>query len=169
MLWLRVHVAAIGLVALALLAAAGVLTFAHPKARRFALPSPPRTPLPYTRATHSARDAERAFRAADIELVRHPHGRVATGDRPIIGLSTSGNIVEVDVFGDPRRVAASGFSDYFLVAHGHWLRSPKTCSRGAKVAERWSGNVRAIVDCRAAGASAEAWVVRVDRALAKLS
>jgi hypothetical protein len=157
------------MVALALLAAAGVFTFARPKAHPFALPPQPHTPLPYTKATYSARDAERAFRAADIKLVRHTHEPVPVGNPPIIDLSNSGNIVEVDVFGDPQRVAASGFSDYFIVAHGHWLKAPKTCSRGAKAAERWSGNVRAIVDCTAAGASAPAWVVRVDRALAKLS
>jgi hypothetical protein len=169
MLWLRAHVAAVGIVALALVTAAGAFTFARPKAHPFAEPPTPHTPLPYTKATYSARDAERAFRAADIKLVRHTPDPVPVGNPPIIDLSNGGNIVEVGVFGDPRRVAASGFSDYFIFAHGHWVKAPKTCSGGAKAAERWSGNVRVIVDCTAAGASAPAWVARVDRALAKLS
>jgi len=169
MLWIRAHVAALGIVALALLAAAGVFTFARPEAHPSALPPAPHSPLPYTRATYSANDAERAFQAADIKLVLHTHEPVAVGNPPIIDLSNSGNIVEVDVFGDPRRVAASGFSDYFIVSHGHWVKAPKTCSRSAKAAEQWSGNIRAIVDCKMAGASAPAWVARVDRALAMLS
>ena len=143
-----------------LLAAASAFTFARPKAHPPALTPQPHAPLPYAKATYSARDAQRAFRSADIKLVRRTHEPVPVGDSPIIDLSNSGNIVEVDVFGNPQRVAASGFSNQVI---------PKTCTHGAKAAQRWSGNVRAIVDCTAAGTSAPAWVARVDRALAKLS
>lgn len=160
MLWIRAHVAAVGIVTLAVLAAASAFTFARPKAHPSAQPPQPRSPLPYTHATYSVRDAERAFRSADIKLVRHTQDPIPVGDPPIVDLSTSGNVVEVDVFGDPQRVATSGFSDSVI---------PKTCTGGAKAAERWSGNVRAIVDCTAAGASAPAWLTRIDRALAKLS
>jgi len=169
MLWIRAHVAAVGIVALALLLVAGVFTLARRKPHQSTLPPRPHTPLPYAKASYSAGDAERAFRVVDIKLVRHAREPVSVGNPPIIDLSNSGNIVEVDVFGDPQRVAASGFSDYFIVSHGHWLKAPRTCARGATTAERWSGNIRAIVDCKAAGASAPAWVARVDRALAKLS
>jgi len=167
MLWIRAHVAAVGIVALALLAVASMFTFVRPRASAV-LPQP-HSPLPYSRVTYSAGDAKRAFRAADIKLTRRTHAPRPVGNPPIVGLGNSGNIVEVDVFGDPQRVAASGFIDYFIVSHGHWVKATKTCSRGAKAAERWRGNIRAIVDCTAAGASAPAWVLRVDRALAKLS
>lgn len=169
MLWLRAHVAAVGAVASALIATAGVFTFARPQPHPYALPPQPHDPLPYSKVTYSARDTQRAFRAVDIKLVRHTHEPAALGNPPIVDLSNSGDIVEVDVFGNPKQVAASGFSDYFTVANGHWLKAPKTCSPGAHTAEQWSGNVRAIVDCTKAGASGSAWVSRVDRALAQLS
>ena len=160
MLWIRAYAAAVGIVALAFLAAASALTFARPKAHPSAVPPQPHSALPYTHATYSARDAERVFRSVDIKLVRRTRGPLPVGDPPIIDLSNGANIVEVDVFGDPQRVPGSGFSDSVI---------PKSCTNGAKAAERWSGNVRAIVDCTAAGASAPAWAARVDRALAKLS
>ncbi|MGH3025991.1 MAG: hypothetical protein ACRDLR_06060 [Gaiellaceae bacterium] len=124
--------------------------------------------MPYTKVTYSARDAQRAFRGVGIELVRHTHQPVPAGNPPIVDLSNSGDIVVVDVFGNPQRVAASGFSDYFTIMNGHWEKAPRTCSPGARSAEQWRGNVRVIVSCTQAGASAPAWVARAGRALAQL-
>jgi hypothetical protein len=162
MLWLRAHVAAVGVLTLALIATAGAFTFARPQPHRYALPPQPHEALPYSKVTYSARDALRTSRAANINLVRHT-------PLPIVDLSNSGDIVEVDVFGNPKRVAASGFSDYFSVVNGHWVKAPKTCSPGVQDAEQWRGNVRVIVSCVHAGTSASAWLGRVGRALAQLS
>lgn len=164
----RAHVAVVGIVAVAVLALVGTFAFARPTYHPYVIPPPPREPLPYTTATYSAAEAQRAFRAADIKLIRHTHEPVPVGAPPIIDLSNRGDIVVVDVFGDPQRVAASGFSDYFNFANGHWLRAPKTCSPGANGAERWRGNVRVIVSCSNAGASAKLWLARAERALANL-
>lgn len=169
MLWLRAHVAAMGVLALALLATSGAFVFARPQPHRYGLPPAPHASLPYSKVSYSARDAQRAFRAVDIKLVRHAHERAAVGRTPIVGLSDSGDMVEVDVFGNPKRVAASGFTDYFTVANGRWLKAPKACSPGVHAAERWRGNVRVIVDCTKAGTAGSTWVARVARALAQLS
>lgn len=165
----RTHALLVGIVALAVVCLVGVFTFARPRYHPYVLPRPPHEPLPYTRATYSVAEAERAFRSAGIALVFHTHEPIPIGAPPIFDLSNGGNIVEVDVFGDPKRVAASGFSDYFTFVGGHWLKAPETCSPGANGAERWRGNVRAIVSCSSAGTSASLWVARVKRALANLS
>lgn len=151
-----------------MVACAGVFIFARPRYHPYVMPKPPQEPLPYTKVLYSASDAQRAFRSADVKLVRHTHEPVPVGAPPIIDLSNSGNIVVVDVFGDPQKVAASGFSDYFNFADGHWLKAPKTCSPGANGAERWRGNVRVIVSCTNAGTSASLWLARAERALANL-
>ncbi|HEY3921767.1 MAG TPA: hypothetical protein VGL76_06605 [Gaiellaceae bacterium] len=169
MRWVHGHVAAIGVVAVALFATAGVFAFARPEFHQYVMPSPPPEPLPYAKVTYSATDAQRAFRGVDINLVLHTHEPVPVGAPPIIDLSNNGNVVVVDVFGDPQRVAASGFSDYFNFANGHWLKAPKTCSSTANGAERWHGNVRVIVSCARAGTSAGVWLRRVDQAFAQLA
>jgi len=166
--WTRAHVAALGLLGFALLATAGAFTFARPHAHASVLPPQPHEPLPYSKVTYTATDAERAFRTVDIKLVRRTREPVPVGNPPIVDLSTSRGTVEVDVFGNPQRVAASGFSDYFIVKNGQWLKAPKTCSPGAQVAEQWRGNVRVIVSCAKAGASGSTWLASVDRALARL-
>lgn len=165
----RAHAALVGVVALAVLGLVGVFTFARPTYHPYVMPAPPREPLPYTKVIYSAADAQRAFRSADIQLVRHTHEPIPVGAAPIIDLSNNANIVEVDVFGNPQRVAASGFSDYFNFANGHWLKAPTTCSPGANGAERWRGNIRVIVSCERSGTSAPTWLARVNRALATLS
>jgi hypothetical protein len=164
----RSHALAVAIVAVAVLAVVGVFTFARPKPHPYVIPPPPNAPLPYTRVVYSAGQARRAFRAAGIKLVLHTHEPVPVGAAPILDLSNSGNIVVVDVFGDPQQVAASGFSDYFNFAHGHWLKAPATCSPGANGAEQWRANVRVIVSCSNAGASAPLWLARAERALANL-
>lgn len=165
----RAHAALVGIVAVALLGVVGVFTFARPTYHPYVMPPPPRAPLPYTKVTYSAADAQRAFRGADIQLVRHTREPIPVGAAPITDLSNNADIVEVDVFGNPQRVAASGFSDYFNFANGHWLKAPLTCSPGASAAERWRGNVRVIVSCERAGSSAPAWLARINHALATLS
>jgi hypothetical protein len=76
--------------------------------------------------------------------------------------------VEVTVFGDPNKVQASGFSDYITFSNGRWVQTPRTCGKGAGLAERWDSNVRVIVNCASAGSSASAWLRRVSIALARL-
>jgi hypothetical protein len=164
----RAHAAVFGITAVAVLAVVGVFTFARPQYHPYVIPKPPQEPLPYTKVLYSTTQAQRAFKAADITLVRHTHEPVPVGAPPIVDLSNSGNIVIVDVFGDPQRVAASGFSDYFNFAHGHWLKAPTSCSPGANGAERWRGNVRVIVSCANAGTAAPLWLARTERALTNL-
>jgi hypothetical protein len=83
-------------------------------------------------------------------------------------LSTKNLVVEVDAFGDPKKVIASDFSNYITFSEGRWVRTPRTCGTGARLAERWGGNIRVIVNCAIAGSSASIWLRRVSLALARL-
>jgi hypothetical protein len=71
------------------------------------------------------------------------------------------------VFGDRKTVDTSGFSDYYTFVEGRWELAPRSCLPGARNAERWRGNVRAIVVCSEPGA--RALLRRASRALAALS
>jgi hypothetical protein len=99
-------------------------------------------------------------------LIRHARGVPAK--EPIVDLSTKNLVVEVDAFGDPKKVIAAGFSDYLTFSDGRWVKTPRSCTNGARLAERWSGNVRVIVNCAIAGPSAPGWLRRVDVAFARL-
>jgi hypothetical protein len=83
-------------------------------------------------------------------------------------LSTKNLVVEVDAFGAPEKVIASGFSDYITFSDGRWVRTPRTCGTGARLAERWRDNIRVIVNCAIAGSSSSSWLRRVSFALARL-
>lgn len=166
----RSHLFATVVVAAALAVVASIFVFARPEYRRSVQPPPPHEPLPYTKALYSASRAQQAFGAAGVTLVRRIPASISTDQPPIIDLSSRRDIVIVDVFGNRDRVAASGFSDYFTFdAKGSLVKAPRQCSPGVTNAERWHGNVRVIVSCARAGASAPLWLARVKRAFAQLS
>jgi hypothetical protein len=162
------HLAAVAVLTVAVVGAAGVFSFAKPTSHPYVLPPPPPSALPYTRVVYTASDAKRAFAAVGIRLVIHLHEPVPVKAAPIIDLSTADDVVVVDAFGDPAKVAASGFSDYLTFANGRWVRTPRRCSAGAEDAERWNGNLRVILNCVEAGPSAPGYLRRIDLALARL-
>jgi hypothetical protein len=162
------HLVAAALVTIAVVGAAGVFTFAKPAYHPYVMPSPPESALPYTKVLYTASDARRAFAAVGIRLVIHTHEPVPVKAAPIVDLSTADDVVVVDAFGDPTKVAASGFSDYITFSNGRWVRTPPRCSAGVANAERWNGNIRVILSCARAGSSAPAYLRRIDRALARL-
>jgi hypothetical protein len=168
MVWLRMHLVAVALVTIAVVGAAGVFTFAKPAYHPYVTPSPPERALPYTNVVYTASDAKRAFAAVGIRLVIRTHEPVPVKAPPIVDLSTADDVVEVDAFGDPTKVAASGFSDYFTFSNGRWVRTPPRCSAGAANAERWHGNVRVVLSCGGAGPSAPDYLRRIAGALARL-
>jgi hypothetical protein len=155
---LRIHLAAVAVVVAALAGTAAVFAFARPAHYRHVEPAPPDHGLPYTHAVYTAADAERAFAEADIALILRSKLPLGTD------LSDRASVVEVTVFADTRKVAATGVYDYTTDARGHYVRFPTSCANGARVTERWRGNVRAIVVCDGGIASLR----RVERALASL-
>ena len=166
--WASARAAALIVVLLAIVGTVGVFTFIRPKPGSSTTPPPPGVGISYTKVVFDAADARRAFAAVGIDLRRRTHGPQPAKAAPIIDLSTANLMVDVDAFGDPAKVAASGFSDYITFSHGHWVRMPANCTGGATVAERWHANIRVIVNCSLAGHDAPAWLSRVNRALAHL-
>jgi hypothetical protein len=167
MVRLRAHPIAVSVVAVAAFVAAGALAFARPSYHPYVMPPPPKH-LPYTKVSYTSTDAKRAFAAVGIRLILHNRGARPAAAAPIFDLSTSSLLVEVTAFGDPKKVTASGFSDYITFSDGRWVQTPRTCGKGVRLAERWRGNIRAIVNCASAGPSASAWLRRVSIALARL-
>lgn len=168
MLWLRTHLIAVAVVAVAAVGAGGAFTFARPTYHPYVMPPPP-SDLPYTKVSYAWADAKRAFAESGIRLILHSRGPRRAAAPPIVDLSTKNLVVEVTAFGDPKKVQASGFSDYITFSNGRWVKTPQTCGKGARLAERWGGNIRVIVNCASAGSSASAWLRRVRVALARLS
>jgi hypothetical protein len=123
--------------------------------------SPPDNDLPYTVVTHNVADARRAFEGEHVAITVRSPGATATT------LGNHGDVLEVDVFGDPEKVKQTGFSDY-TIRDGRYVHFSKNCDDGAQTAERWHGNVRVIVNCLVAGSAADMWLERVDRALSRL-
>jgi hypothetical protein len=164
MTWFRSHLVSVAVIAAAVAVVAGVFVFALPSPHPYVMPPPPDAGLPYTTVSYSAADAQRAFAAVGIKLLLHTRERHAL----ITDLSTKDLIVEADAFADPKKVAASGFSNYYTVVDGHWVHAPRTCAHGARNAERWRGNLRVIVSCSRAGSTSSRWLRRVDLALARL-
>jgi hypothetical protein len=125
------------------------------------MPPPPNNDLPYSSVSYTAADARRVFAAEGVHLA-------ATSGLPSMKTLTSrGDFLEVDAFGDPQKVKQLGFFDYALV-NGHWEHSPATCGSGSPDAVRWHGNVRVVVRCTAAGSSSSVWLRRAALALARL-
>jgi hypothetical protein len=120
----------------------------------------PRTGLPYAKASFTAGDATRAFAAERIELSVRSRSVLMTT------LGNRGDVLEVDAFGDRKAVKRSGFHDV-TVANGRQVPFARDCSSSVP-AERWRGNIRVLVDCRRAGATAPGWLQRVERALNRL-
>src|SRR3954463_5452701 len=120
MLWLRAHLIAVSVVAVAAVGAAGALSFARPTYHSHVMPPPP-SDLPYTEVSYMWADAKRAFAESGIRLILHTRGASPAAAPPVIDLSTKNFVVEVTAFGDPKRVRASGFSDYSTFADGRWV------------------------------------------------
>jgi hypothetical protein len=113
--------------------------------------------LPYTVTSFDFRDAQRAFGREGIRLALRSRGP------EVVTLGNRGDLVEVDAFGDAKKLARDGFEDGLDAKP-----FPRQCGADAIDAEGWRGNVRVIVNCRLAGSASEAWFRRVDRALALL-
>jgi hypothetical protein len=166
MFWLRTHLLAVSVLTVAAVVVAATFVFARPSYHRLAIPAPPRS-LPYTKVSYTAADAKRSFAATGLKLILHSQPR-SVGTAPIVDLSTKDLLVEVTAFGDPKAVAASGFSDYITFTGGRWVHTPRTCEDGARLAERWAGNIRVIVNCALAGSAASSRLQRVSLALSRL-
>lgn len=110
--------------------------------------------LPYSAVGYDAADARRVFAREGVNLT--PRSRAPSA---ITTLGDGENILEVDVFGAPERVRQTGFRD---------VRRGRSCTAENRLAVRWRGNVRAIVDCDLAGRHEREWVERMSRALARL-
>jgi hypothetical protein len=160
-LGVRRHTWPVAVVAAALAMFAVVMTGARPSyhaSRR----QPPHEQLPYSAVRYSAQDSKRAFARTGIRLVpKSSASRVTT-------LGTSGDLLEVDAFGEPARVERFGTPDYITDSAGNYVHIPRKCTSGLPTAERWRGNIRVVISCTKAGSSAGAWLSRVDHALAHL-
>jgi hypothetical protein len=156
---LRGHLAAVAISVAAVLATTGVFVFARPQFHRYQMPKPPSDGLDYTSATYRGRDARRAFAQVGIVLER---GVPSPG---IVGFFDRKLSLEVDVFGNRKLVDSQGFSDYYTFVDGHWELASRSCTPGARNAERWRVNVRVIVSC---GPGAGVTLRRASQALAAL-
>ena len=157
---LRAHQAVVAVAVLAV-AALGAAFFALTRPANHQSATPP-SDLPYTAVSYSTSDALHAFAQVGVRL--SPRSKTPT---VVTTVGNRGNSLEVDVFGDPQKVRASGFHDY-LPSHGHYVHFPSTCGTGLPDAEIWKGNVRVVVHCGAAAPSA-AWLQRAHHALDGLS
>jgi hypothetical protein len=166
MSWVSRHVVAVAVVLFAVVAMGGVFVFAHPTYKPYVMPPPPDAGLPYTHVSYSAADAKRAFAAVGIEIENH--GPRATRSYPMTTLNTKDFTVEVTAFRDAQQVKDSGYSAYYTFVDGHWVHAPRTCSPGARNAERWRGNIRVIVSCSRAGSASSTLLRRAGIALGRL-
>jgi hypothetical protein len=157
---LRPHLLAFAALGAALPIAAAVFLLGSVPARN-ALAGPPDHGLPYREASFTAADARRAFAAEGFRLT--PRSRTTTSTT----LGNHGDVLEVDAFAARAQVERAGFYDY-IVEGGKYVHFPRDCTPGHIDAERWHGNIRVIVNCPKAGNEASAWLLRVDRALARL-
>jgi hypothetical protein len=158
---LRAHQLAIAVVAVALAAVGAVFVFARPTYHPYVIPGKLDNALPFTAVSYTAADARRAFAAEGIRLTERSKSPTSTT------IGNRGDILEVDAWGDPDKVKASGFHDY-IVVNGQYAHIPRVCGSGTPDAERWRGNIRVVVSCTRAGAASGAWLGRVQRALAHL-
>jgi hypothetical protein len=154
------HPLPIAVVATAVSLALAGFVFALPGYER-EIPLAKAEPLPYRSVDYDVDAARDAFSRAGIRLTPRSHSPAITT------LGNANNVVEVDVFGDPRAVEDAGFHDVTVDASGAYVRFARDCS-AARVAEAWRGNVRVMVDCRQAGAAGRGWMRRARGALANL-
>jgi hypothetical protein len=164
----RGHLAVVSIVGLAIAAVSGVFLFARPGYQPRVTPNPPDHGLSYTVVTYSAADARRAFAGTGIALTARSQSPTITT------LGNKGDILEVDMFGERAKVEAAGFWDFTTDATGHYVHFPNNCASGTPGvagsydAELWRGNIRVIVNCKAAGSAGAAWLRRAQHALAGL-
>jgi hypothetical protein len=142
---IRHHALAVAIVALVAVAA-GVFLFVGHARSQASTERAPTVPVPYSHVEFTVSDANRAFAAVGVRLVAKSH---VPGVGTTIG--TRDDALEVDVFGDPARVNASGSPDLITDAHGKYVRMPSTCTPGIPDAARWRGNVRFVIRCANAG------------------
>lgn len=110
--------------------------------------------LPYSVVSYNVADTRRAFDAEGVAL--EPRSQ----SLPVVTtLGDPNNILEVDVWGPPDAVRKTGFEDL--------ERGPR-CTPENRLALRWRGNVRVIVDCDLAAGEEAEWVARATRALDRL-
>jgi hypothetical protein len=164
----RGHIVAASVVALVAAAVGAVFLLAWPAYHPHVNAAPPDTGLSYTTVEFSAADVRSAFKAQRIALTARSQTPTVTT------LGNTGDILEVDVFGERAKVEAAGFSDYGTDATGNYVHFPSDCSSGkpgvasSYDAELWHGNVRVIVNCDTAGKTGPAWLQRTQLALARL-
>lgn len=155
----RQHALAVAIVALVAVAAGVVLVVGHPHSQA-STERAPSVPVPYSHVEFTLADANRAFAAVGVRLV--PKSRDPVGTT----VGTRDDALEVDVFGDPARVNASGSPNLITDSHGKDVRMPSTCTPGIPDAARWRGNVRFVIRC--ASARQAQLLALGSRALAKL-
>jgi hypothetical protein len=156
--WLHRHLLALAVVGVALASTGAVFGFARPGNE---VRVPKDEPLPYSRVVFNAAETRRAFAAEGITLT--PRSASAT----ITTLGNRHDVLEVDIFGDPEKVAAFGFHDLTIDAGGNYVPFPRNCTASGRTAARWQGNVRVVVDCTVDGGGAR-WLRRAQRALMRL-
>jgi hypothetical protein len=137
----RQHALAVAIVALVATAAALFLTVERSRSQAPTAHAPS-FPVPNSHVQFTVSDAKHAFAAVGVQLVAKSRvpGVVTT-------ISTRDNAFEVDVFGDPARVNASGSPDLMTNTQGKYIRIPSTCTSGIPDAARWRGNVRFVIRC----------------------
>jgi hypothetical protein len=150
----------LAVVAVALAATGAVFGFARPGDQK-QLRMVKDEPLPYSKVLFSAAAVGRAFRAEGVTLT--PRSASAT----ITTLGNPRDVLEVDIFGDPVKVKATGFYDVTIDARGKYVHFPRSCTGSGRTAARWHGNVRVVVDCTVDGNGA-GWMRRAQRALTRL-
>lgn len=152
MRWVSRHSAAVGVVALAVGATGSVFAFARPAYNPHVAVAKPAMP-PYNTVSYRPNDARRVFAHEGVALTVRSHGRMGTT------LGNHRDVLEVDVFGDPVALKNAGLHDLVLGPN---------CTGSRRLAERWHGNVRVIVNC-AIASHGQRWVNRVQRARSRLS
>lgn len=151
---------AVAIVAVVATAVALVSTVWRPRSQS-STQHAPSSRVPYDRVEFSVSDAKRAFAALGVRLV--PKSRVPG---VVTTIGTTDDAFEVDVFGDPARVNATGSPDLVTGVHGEYVRIPSVCTPGIPDAERWHGNVRFVIPC--ASRAHDHLLAVGSRALAKL-
>jgi hypothetical protein len=149
--WLTRHALAGAVVVLSVAATGGVLAFARPEYKPHVALAKPGTPL-YMKVSYQPGAVRRVFAEEGIGLTLRSRGSWGTT------LGNARDVLEVDVFGDPIALKNAGFSDLVL---------GRDCAASSRLAERWRGNVRVIVNCAIAD-HGQRWVDRVNHALARL-
>jgi hypothetical protein len=150
MLWVGRHAVAVGVVAFAVGALGAVFALARPVYRPHVTVAKDVMP-PYSKVSYSSTDVRRVFAQERVALAIRSHGPMGTT------LGNRHGVLEVDVFGDPVVLKNAGFHDLVL---------GPSCT-GTRLAERWEGNVRVIVNC-AITSDGQRWLGRVQRALSRL-